>query len=130
MAINYDREPTRFCWLDLAASNARKAEEFYTGMFGWQTQRKYANGGEYVHFLRDGKSFASLYQLESRQIAAGVPSHWTPYVSVSSVHEMGARAKALGGEVIVNPFIVEGMARVSLVTDSAGALIGLWERQQ
>lgn len=130
MAINANREPAVFCWLDLAASNARQAEAFYAGMFGWQIQRKQANGGEYAHFIRDGESFASLYQLEPRQIAAGVPSHWTPYVAVSDIGEMGSRAKSLGGQVIVRPFDVGGVARVSLIVDSAGALIGLWENRK
>lgn len=127
MANNFDRQPAGFCWLDLAAANAGKAEKFYADMFGWKTQRKQANGGEYVHFVRGGESFASLYQLDSRQISAGVPSHWTPYVAVADVHEMGSRARDLGGQVVVNPFDVDGLARVSLIADSAGALIGLWE---
>jgi predicted enzyme related to lactoylglutathione lyase len=128
MAIKFDQQPSSFCWLDLAAANARAAEKFYADMFGWQTQRKQTNGGEYVQFVRGGESFASVYQLEARQIDAGVPSHWTPYIAVSDVHEMGSRAKALGGQVIVNPFDVDGLARLSLIADSAGALIGLWER--
>lgn len=130
MAIMCEREQACFCWLDLAASNARKAEEFYTEMFGWHAQRKQANGGEYVHFNRGGESFASLYQLAPRQIAAGVPSHWTPYISVSDVHEMASRATALGGQVIVRPFNVDNMARLSLIVDSTGALIGLWEQRK
>jgi len=127
MAISTDRKPPYFCWLDLATPDARKAEGFYTAMFGWQAQHMQANGGEYVRFLHDGEAFATLYQLQARQIAAGVPSHWTPYVCVSDVHEMGSRAKTLGGEVVVNPFDVDGVARVSLIADSAGGLTGLWE---
>jgi len=129
MANNIDQQPASFCWLDLAATNVRMAEQFYADLFGWQAQRKQANGGEYVHFVRGGKSFASVYQLDSRQIAAGVPSHWTPYVGVSDVQEMGSRARDLGGQVIVNPFEVDGLARVSLIADSNGALIGLWQSQ-
>jgi predicted enzyme related to lactoylglutathione lyase len=33
----------------------------------------------------------------------------------------------LGGTVIVDPFLVSGIARIALVLDSVGALIGLWE---
>jgi len=130
MAINSEQAQPRFCWLDLASTNVRAAEAFYAGMFGWQAHRQQANGGEYVHFLRGGERFASLYQLEHRQVDAGVPSHWTPYVSVCDVHEMGARAKALGGQVIVRPFDVDGMAKISLIVDATGALIGLWENRE
>jgi predicted enzyme related to lactoylglutathione lyase len=127
MTIDFDKEPARFCWLDLATVNTRKAQAFYADLFGWETQRKRANGGEYLHFLCGGESFASLYQLGPGQIAAGVPSHWTPYVSVADVCETGSKAKALGGQVVVNPFEVDGVARVSLIADATGALIGLWE---
>jgi predicted enzyme related to lactoylglutathione lyase len=37
------------------------------------------------------------------------------------------RAGALGGEVIVRPFALSGVARVALVVDAVGAQVGLWE---
>jgi predicted enzyme related to lactoylglutathione lyase len=33
----------------------------------------------------------------------------------------------LGGKVIVDPFVVSGVARVALILDSVGAVVGLWE---
>jgi hypothetical protein len=122
-----DHEPARFRWLDLAAIDARRAADFYAGMFGWQSGRQRNNGGEFMHFSAGGESIASLYQLGAQQIAGGVPSHWTPYVGVADLDAAGAKAEALGGQVVVRPFGVDGMARVSLVSDSVGALIGLWE---
>jgi predicted enzyme related to lactoylglutathione lyase len=127
MEIDFDKGPARFCWLDLATVNTRKAQEFYADLFGWGTERKRANGGEYLRFLHGGESFASLYQLKPGQIAAGVPSHWTPYVCVSDICKSGSKAEALGGQVVVNPFEVDGLARLSLIADATGALIGLWE---
>ena len=54
-------------------------------------------------------------------------SHWTPYVRVNDVKEAVQRAVVLGGTVIVDPFLVSGIARNALVLDSVGALIGLRE---
>jgi predicted enzyme related to lactoylglutathione lyase len=125
-----DNEPARFRWLDLAAVDARRAADFYAGLFGWQTGRQRANGGEFLHFSADGEDIASLYQLGAQQIAGGVPSHWTPYIGVADLDAAVSKAAALGGSVVVRPFRVDGMARVSLVTDSVGALIGLWELAQ
>jgi len=119
--------PARFCRLDLAAADARRAADFYAGLCGWQTQRQRANGGEYFHFIAGGETVASLYQLDSKQLAAGVPSHWTPYVGVADIDAAARRAAALGGSVVVESFRVEGAARIGLVTDAAGALLGLWE---
>lgn len=127
MIDTFDDKPAGFCWVDLAAADTRAAADFYRGLFGWQTDRQRANGGEFLHFLADGEPVASLYQMGASQIAGGVPSHWTPYVGVFDVDEAASRAAALGGRVVVQPFDVDGFARVSLVGDSVGALIGLWE---
>jgi predicted enzyme related to lactoylglutathione lyase len=56
-----------------------------------------------------------------------VPSHWTPYVRVDDVDAVVHRAVALGGEVIVRPFVIEGAARIALILDDVGAQVGLWE---
>ena len=130
ITITTENKPAGFRWLDLAAADTGKAAEFYARLFGWKACRQKANGGEYFHFSAGGEAFASLYQLNSRQLAAGVPSHWTPYVGVADVDAAGAKAAALGGEVLVRPFSVDGVARICLVTDSAGALLGLWELDQ
>jgi predicted enzyme related to lactoylglutathione lyase len=34
---------------------------------------------------------------------------------------------ALGGEAVVLPFVVSGVARIALILDSVGALVGLWQ---
>jgi uncharacterized protein len=128
--MNPDNKPGRFHWLDLAAVDATSAMKFYEGMFGWQARRHRVNGGEIYRFTHEGKDVASLYQLRSRQIDGGVPSHWTPYVAVASVDEFASRAETLGGRVVVKPFDVPGMARVSLLDDAAGGLFGLWELPQ
>jgi predicted enzyme related to lactoylglutathione lyase len=56
-----------------------------------------------------------------------VPSHWTPYLRVDDVDTVVQRAVALGGEVIVHPFVVDGTARIALILDGVGAHVGLWE---
>lgn len=122
-----DDKPSRFCWVDLATVDAEEAGQFYRRMFGWQTKRQPANGGEFLLFTSEGKSIASLYQLDSRQVVGGVPSHWTPYVGVSNIDEVVTKTTAFGGDVIVEPFEVDGTARVSLIADPVGALVGLWE---
>lgn len=122
-----DNKPARFCWLDLAAVDAGAAAGFYEGMFGWQATRYQANGGEIIRFMDKGESIASLYQLRSREVDSGVPSHWTPYIGVAGMEEAASKVEKLGGQVVVKPFVVDGIARVSLVVDSVGGLFGLWE---
>lgn len=117
----------RFCWVDLAASDAEAAKAFYGGLFGWTSCEEPANGGRFTRLRLSGRDVGSLYQLGREQRERGVPSHWTPYVRVDGVDEAARRAAALGGEVIVRPFAVAEIARIALILDSVGAPVGLWE---
>jgi predicted enzyme related to lactoylglutathione lyase len=117
----------RFCWMDLAAADTAVARIFYNGMFGWTAHDEPANGGTFTRLRLSGRDVGSLYPLKRAQLESGVPSHWTPYVRVDDVQEAAERAASLGGEVIVHPFAVAGLARVALIVDSVGAPLGLWE---
>ena len=117
----------RFCWVDLAATDAARAIDFYTGLFGWRASSQPANGGTFVRLTRDRRDVGSVYQLDKSAREAGVVSHWTPYVRVDDAAAASARVRALGGSIVVEPFVVDGMARIALVADPVGAALGLWE---
>lgn len=117
----------RFCWLDLAATDATRAIEFYAGLFGWSAHPQRANGGAFVRLAHGGRDLGSIYSLRESARAAGVPSHWTPYVRVEGAQAACDRARALGATIAVDPFTVEGMARIALVIDPVGAAFGIWE---
>ena len=72
-------------------------------------------------------TIGSVYQLRKELLDNGIASHWTPYVLVKSVKDTTSRAALLGGIVIVDPFVVSGVARIALILDSVGAVVGLWE---
>lgn len=118
----------RFCWVDLATHDAPAALSFYRGLFGWQSAGCKAGGGAF-HTLSAGEAeIGSLYQLNRDHIANGVPSHWTPYVSIADADGTVSVAEALGGQTLVAPFDVEGIARIALIQDPTGAVIGLFQR--
>ena len=117
----------RFCWVDLAATDASRAIDFYAGLFGWNAEAQQANGGSFVRLSQDGRDFGSLYQLQRAAQKAGVISHWTPYVRVDDAGVTCARSVELGGRIAVGPFDVEGVARIAIIVDSVGASFGIWE---
>jgi uncharacterized protein len=122
------QEMGRVCWVDLATSDPAAAATFYSRLFGWRPRVERIGRGRFGTFAKDGGApFASLYQLTSSQIAHGVPSLWMPYVSVPDVDEAASRAVHLSGEVMVAPQTVEGFARIAVIADPTGALIGLWQ---
>ena len=118
---------SNFRWLDLAASDLDSALEFYCGLFGWEAREHQANGGVLTRLRHRGEDVGSAYQLGRRERSLGVPSHWTPYVRVEDLDRATTAVASLGGTVLVPAFRVEGMARISLVLDTVGATVGLWQ---
>jgi uncharacterized protein len=116
-----------FCWFDLAATDAESAKSFYSELFGWTSHEQAANGGSFTRLQLSNEDIGSVYQLKKALLDTGMPSHWTPYVRVDDVEEATRRAEALGGTVIVHPFVVSGVAQIALILDSVGAVVGLWE---
>ena len=121
-------ETGHFCWVDLATHDADRAAAFYGDLFGWKPRDERVGPGHVTRLLSNGTAVGSLYQLNREQIHRGVPSHWTPYVAVASLDATSKRAASLGGRIIVKSFEVPGVARVGLVMDPIGALIGLWQQ--
>lgn len=117
----------RVCWVDLAARDAERAAEFYRDLFDWGIDQERLGAGALRRLSRDGVDVGSLYQLGARPLMAGAPSHWTPYVAVANLAAACQRAGELGGRVLVHGFEVPGVARIGLVMDPVGAMIGLWE---
>ena len=57
----------RFCWTDLAASDAEAAVSFYQRMFGWASSGQPANGGRFTRLRIGAEEVASLCQLRCAQ---------------------------------------------------------------
>jgi predicted enzyme related to lactoylglutathione lyase len=125
--IDLDAGAGQFCWVDLAASDAGRAQAFYGSLFGWTAQEQRANGGSFTRLRLAQRDIGSMYQLHQRQREQGVPSHWTPYLRVADADETARRAAELGGRVIVPAFAVSNIARIALIQDAVGAHVGLWE---
>lgn len=125
--MSMNQESGRFCWVDLATCDAPVARAFYGELFGWAGRTQQAGAGQYISLHSDGIEVASLYQLSPSQVRAGVPSHWTPYVTVSCLEQAAKRAVSLGGRVVVESFEVPDIARIGLLMDPTGAVFGIWE---
>src|SRR5262245_27021483 len=117
----------QFCWVDLAATDAARAKDFYGQVFGWSSCEQSANGGSFARMRLSDQDVGSIYQLKRAYRDQGVPSHWTPYIRVSDVDNVARRVASRGGRVIVRPFVVSGIAKIALILDSVGAQVGLWQ---
>jgi predicted enzyme related to lactoylglutathione lyase len=127
MSKGHHRSIGRVCWVDLAATDERSARRFYERLFGWRSSVTPVEHGSFRRFCLDGETGASVYQLGKHHLAHSVPSHWTPYISVCNAAESVSRAQSLGATAIVEPFDIPGIARIALLQDPIGALLGVWQ---
>jgi uncharacterized protein len=127
MALSPDQAAGRFCWVDLAATDAGQAQTFYGELFGWLPCQDEANGGAFTRLRLGDREIGSIYQLQPAHLDRGVPSHWTPYVHVTNVDAAVRRTETLGGQVLIRPLAIAGLARIAIVVDPVGAHLGLWQ---
>jgi predicted enzyme related to lactoylglutathione lyase len=124
-----DHAPGSFCWIELATTDGPAAKSFYTELFGWEAQDDPIGPGMvYTTLKLNGKSVGALYQKgeEMKQ----VPTHWASYICVTSADETAAKAKSLGGTVIMEPFDVMEHGRMAAIADPAGANFCVWQAKQ
>jgi predicted enzyme related to lactoylglutathione lyase len=118
--------PGSFCWIELATSDASAARAFYTQLFSWTvTESAMGDGETYFIFQKDGRDAAAMYQIGPRQ--AGLRPSWMSFVSVSSADDSFARALALGGKAMMQPFDVSDRGRMAVLGDPAGGAFTIWE---
>jgi predicted enzyme related to lactoylglutathione lyase len=110
--------PGTFCWADLGTADPRSAAAFYGALFGWEP----GPGNPYAMFTLDGLEVAGLYQPPEDQ----PPPGWLSYVSVQSADAAAARARELGGEVLLEPHDV-GVGRGAFLQDPQGAMFAVWQ---
>ncbi len=122
--------PGAFCWVELATTDAAGSKNFYSRLLGWSFVDNPAEGGViYSMAMKDGKSVCGLYQIgpDMPGVPAGVPPHWSSYISVTDVDAQAARVADAGGSVMMPPSDVPNAGRMSIVADATGAVFGLWQ---
>jgi predicted enzyme related to lactoylglutathione lyase len=114
-------EPGMFCWVELAAKDGPAAKKFYTSLFEWGVNDIPGEQGTYSMLEKKGKDAAALMEQKS------VPPHWNSYIAVESADKAAARAKKLGGTVIMEPFDVMEHGRMAIIQDPTGATFSVWQ---
>ncbi len=115
-------------WLDLGTTDLGGAESFYSGMFGWDSDRQPA-GENMVYSMQSigGKSVAGIYDQRAEQKAAGMPPMWLAYITVDDIDATAAKVPSAGGSVMQPPMDVMDVGRMALIVDPSGGVIALWQ---
>lgn len=128
MATVTQHAPGTFSWPELSSKNADEAKKFYAALFGWTyDDQDMGSDGVYSMILLKGAPVGALYTMRKEEAAQGVPPHWASYVTVENVDATAAKAKQLGGQLMMEPFDVFDFGRMVAVRDPQGAAFCLWQ---
>ncbi|MCT4353320.1 VOC family protein [Streptomyces sp. Je 1-79] len=121
-------EPGSLSWTELYTSDAAAAKEFYGGVFGWQfsDMELPGGGGAYAVItpagLPDERMHGGVMGMpaENLALADGRP-YWHPVFAVADCDAAVAKVTANGGSVQMGPEDAEGVGRLAVCLDPAGA---------
>ena len=122
-AARFDGIPGGFCWTELAARDAVAAVAFYTGVFGWGTEKLDTGRVPYTQWRVGDRLVGGMMAIPPEW--SGVPPHWMSYVSVRDCDAVAAQAEALGGRIVVPPQDVENVGRFAVLSDHEGAVLAV-----
>lgn len=112
------------CWIDLMSSDATRAVDFYTGLFGWTAERSDdPQYGGYTVLSIDGGVVAGVGQAPPEVPFANV---WTVYLEVDDLDATVGAATEAGGAVMMPTMQVGDQGSMAVVSDPSGAAVGLW----
>jgi predicted enzyme related to lactoylglutathione lyase len=123
-------DPGSLTWNELSTTDVARAGEFYESLFGWRVEP--IDTGDfppYWSIRHDGGSGGrngGIRELPKEHQDEGVPSHWMPYFTVSSVADALATAAGAGGANLFGPLDLP-QGRFAVIRDPQGAILGIFE---
>src|SRR5438067_13777080 len=88
----------RFVWHENVSTDPKRAQDFYTQLFGWQIELFKTGEFEYPMISSGGQNHGGFPPVQE-----GTPSHWAGNIAVENVDESVEKAKAAGGTLIHGP---------------------------
>jgi predicted enzyme related to lactoylglutathione lyase len=115
--------PASIVWFEIPADNPKRAQKFYSALFGWKINPFPGMDG-YWHIDTGGADASPDGGMMTRKHPR---QPITSYISVPSVTRAMAKVKKLGGEVCVPKTAVPEMGYFSICRDTEGNEFALWE---
>lgn len=110
-----------FGWTELMTTDVEAAKTFYTGLFGWETEKAPMDGVEYTIIKVKGNPVGGMMVTPPEN--SDVPPNWGTYVTVDDVDGVAARVETLGGRILRAPEDIPQVGRFCVIQDPQGAVI-------
>lgn len=115
---------SKFVWFEYVSSDAPKAQGFYGELFGWGTKKVPMPDQEYT-MIAQGDATIGGYIAPP----PGAPKHamWLSHLRVTSAKESAAKAKLLGGAILMDAAKIGDVGSMAVIADPHGAPLALWQ---
>lgn len=120
--------PGTFCWIELSTTDQNAAKQFYATLFGW-TINDVPMGPDsyYTMFQLNGKDVAAACEQQEEQISQSIPPNWLSYIAVENADDTAKAITAAGGSLMMEPFDVFDVGRMTVAQDPTGATFAIWQ---
>ena len=116
----------KFVWHEQVSSDPKQAQDFYTRLFGWETEVWKPGEVDYTMISGRGQMHGGF----SKALEGAPPPHWLSHVRVEKLEPTIAKAKVAGGKLAAGPFEMEEVGRMAIIADPQGAYISVYEPHQ
>jgi uncharacterized protein len=117
--------PGALSWNELATTDVPTAKKFYEGLFGWTYEDFEMDGGLSYSMIKNGDRRNGGIRSQAPQ-EQGMPASWVIYFGAVSSDESSAKAKELGGQVIMPTTRIPAGA-FAVIADPQGAVFLVFE---
>jgi predicted enzyme related to lactoylglutathione lyase len=112
-----------FSWCELMTTDAAAAKDFYTRLFGWETEDMSMPGMTYTVVKAGGSGIGGIMAIPEN--AKGMPPAWGAYVTVDDVDASAKIAEKLGAKICVPPTDIPDVGRFCVIQDPQGATLNM-----
>jgi predicted enzyme related to lactoylglutathione lyase len=116
----------KFVWHEQVSSEPGQAQDFYTQLFGWDTEVYKPGEVDYAMISAGGASHGGF----GKAMEGAPPPHWLSHVRVENLDETIEKAKVAGGELAAGPFEMGEIGRMAIIADPQKAYISAYQPQQ
>jgi uncharacterized protein len=114
-------DPGCLTWNELHTPDPAKALEFYTGLFGWDSDKMEMEGGLSYTIVKVGER-SNGGMMDAQE---GEPPNWLPYFTVESRDATADKAKQLGAQELLRLDMEIG--KFAVFADPQGAAFAVYE---
>jgi hypothetical protein len=118
--------PGALCWNELGTRDPDVAQQFWSGLLGWDFERIDAGPMDYWAIRNAGHANGGLRRVGD-ETPADVPSHWLVYFAVESIEATTEAVAGAGGATVVPKTAAGGVNSFAVYSDPAGAVFAAFE---